>query len=302
MLKQHVKLNVVGDVLPYPKRENGNIVKDENGNDVIAGYRRQLVFESQDYKKDSIPIMLFNDEAKGFELSNAGAKYNTAILENRFLKDRLRLVYDDSLFTLALCKVMKRDPVSSYYDTIIIDGGTKEGLKIGQVVLALPPTPPPGEERESPSLLGIIRDVSRDSAIVTLTTASDFSIACHIPVRGVTGLITGRVNSSQKGPAISIPPGNLILRHPSEPPADPVQVGDKVYTSALGDNSESDENIYVGTVDEISTNEIGAPVLHIRPAVTNERLSYVLVALKTTPEEARRKQQLKQQQQQQQQQ
>jgi hypothetical protein len=70
----------------------------------------------------------------------------------------------------------------------------------------------------------------------------------------------------------------------------------------LGDNSESVENIYVGTVDEISTNEIGAPVLHIRPAVTNEQLSYVLVALKTTPEEARRKQQLKQQQQQQQQQ
>ena len=251
---------------------------------------------------EKITQLQYDLAVKQTELSNAGAKYNTAILENRFLKDRLRLVYDDSLFTLALCKVMKRDPVSSYYDTIIIDGGTKEGLKIGQVVLALPPTPPPGEERESPSLLGIIRDVSRDSAIVTLTTASDFSIACHIPVRGVTGLITGRVNSSQKGPAISIPPGNLILRHPSEPPADPVQVGDKVYTSALGDNSESVENIYIGTVDEISTNEIGAPVLHIRPAVTNERLSYVLVALKTTPEEARRKQQLKQQQQQQQQQ
>ena len=69
MLKQHVKLTVVGDVLPYPKRENGNIVKDENGNDVTAGYRRQLVFESQDYKKDSIPITLFNDEAKGFGFS-----------------------------------------------------------------------------------------------------------------------------------------------------------------------------------------------------------------------------------------
>ena len=69
MLKQHVKLNVVGDVIPYPKRENGNIMKDENGNDVIAGYRRQVVFESQDYKKDSIPIMLFNDEAKGFGFS-----------------------------------------------------------------------------------------------------------------------------------------------------------------------------------------------------------------------------------------
>ena len=69
MLKQRVKLSVVGDVVPYPKRENGEKVKDENGNDVIAGYRRQLVFESLDYKKDSIPITLFNDEAKGFSFS-----------------------------------------------------------------------------------------------------------------------------------------------------------------------------------------------------------------------------------------
>jgi cell shape-determining protein MreC len=232
------------------------------------------------------------------ELTNAWALYSSALLENRFLKDRLRLVYDDSVFTLTLCKVMKRDPISSYYDTIIINGGFKTGLKVGQIVLSIPPSPKTGEQREPPSLLGIIRDVSRDSAIVTLTTAADFSIACRIPERNVTGLITGRVNSNQTGPAISIPPGNLLMSHPTEPPADPVQVGDKVYTSALGDNSESVDNIYVGTVDEISTSEIGAPVLHIRPAVTNEQLNYVLVALKTTPEEAKKKQQQQQQQQQ----
>lgn len=246
-------------------------------------------------EQERITQLQYELAVKQTELSNAWAQYRSAVLENRFLKDRLRLVYDDSLFTLTLCKVMKRDPVSSYYDTIIIDGGTKEGLKVGQIVLTLPPAPETGKERETPSLLGIIRDVSRDSAIVTLTTASDFSIACRIPERDVTGLITGRVNSAQKGPSISIPPGNLILSHPTEPPADPVQVGDKVYTSALGDNSESVDNIYVGTVDEISTNEIGAPTLHIRPAVTNERLNYVLVALKTTPEEAKRKQQQQQQ-------
>ena len=127
-----------------------------------------------------------------------------------------------------------------------------------------------------------------------MTTSTDFSIACRIPARNVTGLITGRVNSSQSGPAISIPPGNLILRHPTEPPADPVQVGDKVYTSTLGDNSESLDSIYVGTVEEISTNEIGAPILHIRPAVTNDQLNYVMVALKSTEEELKRKQQKQQ--------
>lgn len=74
MLKQKVKLTVVGEPVAYLKKENGMIVKDENGNDVIAGYRRQLVFESQDYRKDSIPITLFNDEEKcfGFTVGNVG--------------------------------------------------------------------------------------------------------------------------------------------------------------------------------------------------------------------------------------
>lgn len=242
-------------------------------------------------EQENVIQLQYELAVKKTELATAWALYASSVLENRFLKDRLRLVYDDSLFTLTLRKVMKRDPIASYYDTIIIDGGSKEGLKIGQIVLSLPPSSNTGEQREDPALLGIIRDVSRDSAVVTLTTAADFSIACRIPARNVTGLITGRTNPTQKGPAINIPPGNLLLKHPTEPPADPVQVGDKVYTSVLGDNSESVDNIYVGTVDEISTSEIGAPVLHIRPAVSNEQLNYVLVALKTTPEEAKKKQQ-----------
>ena len=68
MLVQKVKVTAVGDVVPYPKRENGKIVKDENGNDVIAGYCRQLKFESQDFKKDFIPITLFNDAAQNFNI------------------------------------------------------------------------------------------------------------------------------------------------------------------------------------------------------------------------------------------
>lgn len=249
-------------------------------------------------EQEKITQLQYAYAVKEAEVANAWALYTSALIENRFLKDRLRQVIDNTAYTLTLCKVMKRDPVSSYYDTIIIDGGTKQGLKVGQFVMNLPPTPKTEEERQPPVLLGVIRDVSRDSATVTLTTSTDFSIACRIPARNVTGLITGRVNSSQSGPSISIPPGNLILRHPTEPPADPVQVGDKVYTSTLGDNSESLDSIYVGTVEEISTNEIGAPILHIRPAVTNDQLNYVMVALKSTEEELKKKQQKQQKQQQ----
>ncbi len=61
MLVKKVKLVAVGEVVPYYKNEN-----EENGNEKVAGCRRQLIFESMDFKKDVIPITLFNDEARGF--------------------------------------------------------------------------------------------------------------------------------------------------------------------------------------------------------------------------------------------
>ena len=70
MLTQKVKLIKVGEIMPYPKRENGEIVYDpQTGQAVIGGYRRQIVFESLDLRKDSIPFTLFNDEANAFSLA-----------------------------------------------------------------------------------------------------------------------------------------------------------------------------------------------------------------------------------------
>ena len=60
MLVKKVKLVSVGDPVSYQKRENNTPVKTPDGQDVV-GYRRQLVFESKDFKKDVIPIMAFND-------------------------------------------------------------------------------------------------------------------------------------------------------------------------------------------------------------------------------------------------
>ena len=69
MLKQQVKLTVVGDPVAYQKKDKDNTpLKTPDGQDVV-GYRRQLLFESMDYKKDSIPFTLFNDEAKDFSFS-----------------------------------------------------------------------------------------------------------------------------------------------------------------------------------------------------------------------------------------
>lgn len=68
MLEKKVKLVRVGEMKVYPKRENGNIVKDADGNDVVF-HLRQVVFESTDYRKDTIPITLLHDEARSFSIA-----------------------------------------------------------------------------------------------------------------------------------------------------------------------------------------------------------------------------------------
>ncbi|NLG13223.1 MAG: hypothetical protein GX561_03320 [Lentisphaerae bacterium] len=213
-------------------------------------------------------------------LNAAWAQYATAIHENKFLKNRLRLVYDDNRFTLTLCKIIKRDPIASFYDRCIINRGYKDGLRTGQLVLAIPPEPENGEERSQPSLLGIIRDVAPDNATVTLTTASDFTMTCNIPERNVTGLLIGRANKSDQKPQIIIPPGSLVLSDPAGAEYDAVQVGDKVFTSSLGNNPEGIDNILVGYVQQITTADTGAPILLIQQPAQNAQVTYVLVALK----------------------
>ena len=66
MLVKKVKLTEIGEIISYPKKENGNIVKTADGKDVL-GYRRQVVFESLDFRKDSFPFMLFNEEVDNFD-------------------------------------------------------------------------------------------------------------------------------------------------------------------------------------------------------------------------------------------
>lgn len=69
MLEKKVKLTRIGDIGAYPKKENGSVVIDPTtGLQVEGGKRRQVVFESQDYRKDVIPITLFNDEALDFNI------------------------------------------------------------------------------------------------------------------------------------------------------------------------------------------------------------------------------------------
>ena len=92
MLKQQVKLDKVYGPVAYQKKDKNNIpLKTPDGQDVI-GYRWQVVFQSLDYKKDSIPITMFTDNQEfPFSFGSSGelqflceAKEKTNLQEGEF--------------------------------------------------------------------------------------------------------------------------------------------------------------------------------------------------------------------------
>jgi hypothetical protein len=93
MLVKKVKLVVIGEPVAYPKRENGMIVKDENGNDVTAGYRRNVMFESRDFKKDAILFTVFSETQEfPFSVGNEGElQFQCELRESRNADGETRL-------------------------------------------------------------------------------------------------------------------------------------------------------------------------------------------------------------------
>ena len=87
-----------------------------------------------------------------------------------------------------------------------------------------------------------------------------------------------KANKSDQKPQIIIP--EAWCSQISRAEYDAVQVGDKFFTSSLGNNPEGIDNIIVGYVQQITTADTGAPILHIQQPAQNAQVTYVLVALK----------------------
>lgn len=58
----------IGAIREYVKRDaQGNVQVNQNGQPILAGHYRQVVFMGPGMKADVIPITLFHDEARAFE-------------------------------------------------------------------------------------------------------------------------------------------------------------------------------------------------------------------------------------------
>ena len=181
---------------------------------------------------------------------------------------------EDPAFTLCLARVVQRDPLASYYDSLVIARGRNDGIKTGQFVVA------PMSGNETPNLIGIVTEVSATSSYVCLVTNPDCAIPCHIPARNVTGLLAGAPKNNLPGVRISLPVDRLAVSHPEGAGYDNLRAGDMVYTSTLGENPQAVENLLIGKVVEMGQGDDGLPRVLLQPSADLGQLSHVLVVLK----------------------
>jgi len=176
-------------------------------------------------------------------------------------------------FTVSIAKVIKRDPLVSYYDSVMIDSGATDGVKAGQYVVSLPAD----TGASSPALVGVVTETAATASRVMLVTHPDFAVPCGIPVRNITGVL--RSPPREPGLALEHQPQYLEVANPMGANYDAVREGDQVLTSGLGENAEGVANILVGSVKEKAQREDGMPVIRLNPSASLQSFSHVLVVL-----------------------
>jgi len=171
-------------------------------------------------------------------------------------------------FTVSYAKVIKRDPLVSYYDSVMIDCGATDGIKAGQYVVSLSATP---------ELVGIVTETAATASRVMLVTHPEFAVPCGIPSRNITGVL--RCPPREQGPALEHPAQYLEIANPMGAAYDAIREGDLVLTSGLDENSEGVANILVGSVKEKAQREDGMPVIRLKPSSSLPSFTHVMVVL-----------------------
>ena len=206
-------------------------------------------------------------EAAEYETAFANLQAESATLEqeNALLRNRLALISNSSNLSLTLCEVVKRDPFSEYYDTIMINKGSGDGIKPGYCVM---------NER---GLVGIVQWCSFSSSQVRLATSRQFSMPCQVRSRNVTALLMGSGTENPKELSMVQPVPKIIANGVDGILFDKVAVGDVVTVSATGESNG--HGIVVGTVGEVKGTMAGAPILTIQPAASFTQLKYLFVVV-----------------------
>lgn len=146
---------------------------------------------------------------------------------------------------VSISRILYRD-IYDYHNYITIYKGSNAGIKENMVVI------------NDLGLVGVITDVSENNSKVQLITSNESNISV-------------KINESYG--ILNVSNGSLIVSDLSN--YDNISVGDKIYTSGIG-NLIGD--IYIGEVSNISLNSTNIEkIITVTPAVDFDNLKYIAV-------------------------
>jgi rod shape-determining protein MreC len=176
--------------------------------------------------------------------------------ENELLTGLLQLRAGFQYHTVAATVIARES--SEFRRLVVLDQGTNEGVKVGDVAIAA-----------GGALAGRVTEVGPDSAKVILLTDGEFTVIGQLSTTAATGEVIGQLGA-----------GVLVMRQIDS--SELVTVGDEVVTAGieLGPNLRSPypKGLLLGQVIDVrrDANDV-VQTAYLQPAADLEKLEYVLV-------------------------
>ncbi len=206
------------------------------------------------------------------EAAEAKAEYEhlrqeSAVLleENRQLRNRIGMTLATKQMSLALCEVQQRDAFSEYYDYVVVNRGSYDGIRPGKLVIS------------DAGLVGIVSEVGLKTAKVTLATSARFSYPCQVRGRNVSGILTGGGSDSAYKISMLQPVPQVVVNSLDGVLFDKVAVGDIVTVTPEG--AQDGPVLIAGRVADVDKSGSAAPVLHLNTAASFAQMKYLFVVL-----------------------
>ncbi len=171
------------------------------------------------------------------------------------LKKELSIDYTLNEYSYLNATVINRN-VSTWYNTITVDKGSYNGVKVNMVVV------------NSKGLIGKVVSTTTFTSDIRLITTKETDNKISVTISNGTNLVNGLIKSYNYQ--------NECLEVEGVSNTDTVRVGDYVYTSGLGEIFPS--GILIGTVKEISTDEYDlSKVIDVTPIADFSNINYVVI-------------------------
>ena len=230
----------IANKLVMPVQNGMTYIKNKiNGNSSFFVNIANLQNENKDLQK------------KNSELEESLRALETIKSENETLKQYLNLTEKYSEYKTVPAYIINRD-ISNYSRTIVINVGSKDGIKEKMTVIA------------AEGLVGYVISVTNSTAKVQTIVDSSSSTSCLLSTSRDSIVCKGILDDKQNLKAMYIPTGAEIAQ------------GESIETSGIG--GIFPKGIYVGRVSKvISTSDLSNRYAIVEAAVNFEKLETVLV-------------------------